>query len=98
MNLFALFLCIQAAGTCQIQGASPRAVAGGVMTLNSLAECQQYAKRVSGLITPPTDGRFLIPPGGMWFECRSKHVDTRRRALSLVSRFAAARRPGCSSK
>jgi hypothetical protein len=45
------------------------------MTFRSLAECEQYAKNVSGLVTPPTGGRFPLP-GGLWFECRGKQVDT----------------------
>ncbi len=76
--IYALFLCIQAAGICQMQGHARMTYAGMMpaMTFNSLAECQQYAKRVSGLITPPDNGRYLIPPGNMWYECRSKHVET----------------------
>jgi len=60
-----------------MQGASRVTFAGVThdMTFRSLAECQQYAKRVSGLVTPPTNGRFPVP-GGMWYECRSKHADT----------------------
>lgn len=64
--IYALFLCFQATGTCQFTQA---------MTFGSLAECQGYAKRVSGLITPPSEGRFLLP-NGMWYECRGKSVDT----------------------
>ena len=77
MTIYALFLCFQAAGQCHMQGASRSTFAGVTpdMTFRSLAECQQYAKRVSGLITPPTEGRFPLP-GGMWYECRGKHVDT----------------------
>jgi hypothetical protein len=77
VTIYALFLCFQASGMCQMQGAS-RATFAGVtqdMTFGGLAECQQYAKRVSGLITPPTAGRFPLP-NGMWYECRSKHVNT----------------------
>lgn len=77
MTIFALFLCFQAAGICQMQGASRVTFAGVMpdMTFNSLADCQDYARRVSGLITRRPDGRFPIP-NGMWYECRSKHVDT----------------------
>jgi hypothetical protein len=60
-----------------MQGAARMTFAGVVptMTFNGLAECQQYARRVSGVITPPTDGRFP-QPNGSWYECRSKHGDT----------------------
>lgn len=77
MIVYALFLCFQAAGQCHMQGASRVTFAGVVpdMIFRSLAECEQYAKRVSGLVTPPEDGRFLMP-NGTWFECRGKHVDT----------------------
>jgi len=76
-NIYALFLCFQATSTCQLQGA-PRVTFAGVtqaMTFGSLTECQGYAKRVSGLITPPSEGRFMLP-NGMWYECRRKTVDT----------------------
>ena len=75
--IYALFLCFQATGTCQFQGA-PRVTFAGVtqaMTFGSLADCQGYAKRVSGLITPPSEGRLPLP-NGMWYECRGKTVDT----------------------
>jgi hypothetical protein len=75
--LYALFLCFQEVGQCRMQGASRVTFAGVVpdMIFRSLAECKQYAKRVSGLLTPPENGRFLMP-NGTWFECRGKHVDT----------------------
>ncbi len=77
MFIYALFLCIPSTGRCQMQGAS-RVTFMGVTsdtTFRSLAECEQSARRASGLITPPTDGHFLLP-GGMWYECRGKQVDT----------------------
>lgn len=77
MTIYALFLCFQALGTCQMQGAS-RVTFSGVtpdMTFSSLAECRQYAVRVSGIITPQTGSRINLP-NGMWYECRSKHVET----------------------
>ncbi len=76
-TIYALFLCFQATGTCQMQGA-PRVTIAGVtqaITFASLAECQEYAKRESGLVTPPSEGRFPLP-NGMWYECRGKTVDT----------------------
>lgn len=75
--IYALFLCFQATGTCQMQG-TPRLTFMGVtpaMTFDSLAQCQDHAKRVSGVVTPPNEGRFLLP-NGMWYECRGKSVDT----------------------
>ena len=77
MTIFALFLCIQATGTCHMFGASRVTFAGVAqeITFRSLAECQQYAQRITHLVTPPTNGRFPAP-GGIWYECRSKHVDT----------------------
>jgi hypothetical protein len=65
MSIFALFFCVQT--TCTMQG--------GGQTYGSLVACQRAAAATSGLITPPTNGRYGIPNGG-WFECRSKHVDT----------------------
>jgi hypothetical protein len=75
--IYALFLCFPSLGKCQMEGESHVTSAGVVpnMTFRSLAECEQYAKGASGLITPPTGGRFLLP-GGMWYECRGKQVDT----------------------
>jgi len=75
--IYAIFLCFQSVSRCQMEGASRVTFAGVTpdMTFRSLADCEQYAKRVSGLITPPTGGRFVMP-GGMWYECRGKHVDT----------------------
>jgi hypothetical protein len=75
--IYALFLCFRATGTCQMQGASRVTFAGVTqdMTFASLAECQEYAKRVSGLVTPPSEGRFMLP-NGMWYECRGKSFDT----------------------
>jgi hypothetical protein len=75
--IYALFLCFKDLGTCQLEGA-PRVTFAGVtpaMTFNSLAECQGYAKRVTGLITPPREGRFMVA-NGMWYECRGKPVDS----------------------
>jgi len=77
--IFALFLCVQATGQCLMQGAARMTFAGpmSAMTFQSLADCQQYAKRVSGLVTPPTNGRYLLPNNtGMWYECRGKRVET----------------------
>jgi hypothetical protein len=77
MIIYALFLCIPSTGTCQMQGAARVTVLGIMpdMTFHSLGECEQYAKSASGLITPPTGGRYVLP-GGMWYECRGRHVDT----------------------
>lgn len=75
--IYALFLCFRATGRCQMQGASRVTFAGVTqgMTFASLPACQEYAKRVSGLVTPPSEGRFMLP-NGMWYECRGKSVDT----------------------
>jgi hypothetical protein len=76
--IYALFLCVPSAGTCQMQGES-RVTFAGVMpatTFRSLAECEEHAKHASGLITPPTGGRFPLPGGGMWYECRGRQIDT----------------------
>lgn len=75
--IYGLFLCFRTTGTCQMQG-TPRVTFAGVtpaVTFGNLSECQQYAKRVSGLVTPPSEGRFLLP-NDMWYECRGKNVDT----------------------
>jgi hypothetical protein len=75
--IYAMFLCFRATGTCQLQGA-PRMTAGGVMPgviFASLADCQEHAKRASGSVTPPSEGRFFAP-NGMWYECRGRSVDT----------------------
>jgi hypothetical protein len=67
MTIYAMFLCFQASGMCR----SPNA------PLRSLAECEQQAQTYSGVIRPNSRGRFEVPGGaGMWYECRSKHVDT----------------------
>jgi hypothetical protein len=75
--IYALFLCFRTTGTCQMEGASRVTFAGITqdMTFPTLAACQEYAKRVSGLVTPPSEGRFALP-NGMWYECRGESVDT----------------------
>jgi hypothetical protein len=75
--IYALFLCIPTTGTCEMQGQSRVTFAGVVpdMTFRSLANCEQYAQRATGLVTPPTRGRFLMP-SGMWMECRGRQIDT----------------------
>lgn len=80
MTIFALFLCVQAMNSCEMQGAARMTQAGMLpaMTFDSLAACETMAKRVSGLITPPDDHRFRIP-NGMYYECRSRHVETWQR-------------------
>jgi hypothetical protein len=83
MNIFALFLCIQATGTCQMQGA-PRMTFAGMtpaITFNSLADCEKYSTRVGGHPGMLDKGRIAIngvdlANPKMWYECRSKHVDT----------------------
>ncbi len=80
MTIYALFLCVQTLGTCQMQGQARVTFAGimPAMTFNSLMECQRFAKRMTGVVLMPTDGRFFIDPNNMnvWYECRSRHVDT----------------------
>jgi hypothetical protein len=76
---YALFLCFKGAGVCELQGA-PRMTAGGFMpgvTFETLAECQENAKRAGGGV-PPSEGRFFLP-NSMWYECRWKSVDTWQR-------------------
>ena len=82
MNIFALFLCIQATGTCQMQGA-PRMTFAGMtpaITFNSLVACEQYSTRVGGHLGMLDKGRIAmdgvdLANPKMWYECRSKHVD-----------------------
>lgn len=78
--IYSLFQCIPNIGQCQML-APPRVspIGGGTVMpgtiYRSLADCEQDAKRISGLITPPSSGRYLLP-SGLWLECRGKHVDT----------------------
>jgi hypothetical protein len=66
MTIFAVFMCFQASGMCRAADTMYR----------SLAECEQQAQILSGVVKP-TRGRFESPGGaGVWYECRSKHVDT----------------------
>lgn len=44
-------------------------------TYNTLTDCQKIAVRMSQKARPDQHGRYTIP-GDMWYECRSKHVDT----------------------
>ena len=75
--IYALFLCFPKIGQCEIVGA-PRVTFAGVMpatTFQTLADCEDYARRMSGLVTPPTEGRFRLP-NGLWYECRERQVET----------------------
>jgi hypothetical protein len=75
--IYAIFLCLPTIGQCQMYGA-PRVDSFGnafpEVTFHSLLECQQYVHRL-GPISPPVDGRFMLPDG-LWYECRRKRVDT----------------------
>jgi hypothetical protein len=72
--VYALFICSQRGGMCQMQGGLPDT------TYRSLAECEQWARRMSGFKGSPHDGRFPVwnsaIENDMWYECRGKHVDT----------------------
>jgi hypothetical protein len=67
--IYALFLCAQATGSC-----SPYPTMAPPAIYKTLEECQASAKRVVPY-RPPEDGRYILAPG-IWYECRSKHVDT----------------------
>lgn len=78
-RIYGLFLCSNASSSCQVYGKSHLGY-GGVAEeapFDSLADCQQTAALYSGGLTPGSDGRTLLP-GGSWWECRSKRVDTWR--------------------
>ncbi len=62
-TIFAAFLCIQPVGTCELQ-------AGAVF--KSAAQCEQNFQ-YKGLTQ--RGGRFYVN-NTMWYECRSKHVET----------------------
>lgn len=75
MTIFALFLCAQMSGQCQMMGTP----------FETLAKCQDYASQAphpwGAVIVPhipiPKDGR--IPFAGrkdMWYECRHRHIET----------------------
>ena len=64
-------------GACELQGA-PRMTVVGMLPgkfYHTLAECQRAAERVSGVQVPLGNGHFPIA-NGMYYECRSKHVET----------------------
>lgn len=73
MTIFAAFLCIQTLAFCELQ-APP--------VFKSLKECKQFLNQATKPIPGITqltliDGRFFVGQNrGMWYECRSKHVDT----------------------
>lgn len=69
MTIYALFLCLQASGSCEMY---PTMSAPTIY--KTLAECQGDAKRIVSY-RPPKDGRYTLSPG-VWYECRGKHVDT----------------------
>jgi len=63
MIIFAAFLCIGPLGTCELQG--------GTM-FRSATECEQNFKYQG---YKELNGRFYVNDT-MWYECRSKHVET----------------------
>jgi hypothetical protein len=75
--VYALFLCFSQGNFCQIQGVSGETNMGRApdRLFQSLDACNEYARRITGLVTPSEDGRFRIP-NGMWYECRGKNVGT----------------------
>jgi hypothetical protein len=65
MTIFALFLC--AMGTCELVPIMPNG------TFATLAACQQHIGRKLG--ASDRNGHFPMA-NGMYYECRSKHVET----------------------
>jgi hypothetical protein len=75
MMIFALFLCVATMGTCEIQN-PPRMTSAGMMpgiTYNTLAACEQS---IGSKLGPPDKSGHFQAAGGMYYECRGKHVDT----------------------
>jgi hypothetical protein len=76
-NIYAIFLCFQVNGECQMYGA-PRMQLGeytAAITFVNAKACQEYISSRLTPYKPNAQGRSTAGPG-MWYECRSKHVDT----------------------
>ena len=67
-RIYAIFLCQHATNTCTKQGYYSSLI------FNTLAECYSYATFITHQ-SPTADGHFLMSED-LWFECRSKRVDT----------------------
>jgi hypothetical protein len=68
MSVFTLFLCIAGASTCQANGGSHA----------TIEACYDSARRASGQVVSPSNGRLLMPNGN-WYECRRKYLDAPHR-------------------
>lgn len=63
-HIYAMFLCFKILGSCQAM----------TEIFPTLDACHFRAKQMTPY-KPTPDGHFPVPPD-MWYECRSKHVDT----------------------
>ena len=75
-HIYAIFLCFQVNGECQMYGA-PRMQLGEYTTATTFVNVKACQDHISKLTPYKPDAQGHSPVGqGMWYECRSKHVDT----------------------
>ena len=76
--IYALFLCMQATSSCEIQPALTIDGVSEPAVYSSLAECESAAAaQVPGGATKPVDGRFYWDSSkSIWYECLGRHVNT----------------------
>jgi hypothetical protein len=74
--IYAIFLCFQALGTCQMYGAARMQLGEytPAITFASPEDCQAYISKLTPY-KPNAQGRSTAGQG-TWYECRGKRVDT----------------------
>jgi hypothetical protein len=67
-RIYALFLCVRSTGTCTKQ------VSSSPLIFDTLVDCHRYVRTITTR-APDAEGHFAMS-ADLWFECRSKRVDT----------------------